>query len=207
MAYLITGVDEDVVHASTHGMLTRDDLAFLRERASSIVRTGGEYVSRFLRTAKERLDRFDFNLMRDRVERLSDRSQKRWDDDVIKDLLTIQDIQNAKSMMREYIMAEPRLRSLYHKGLADGFGELYIDENPGVVGRAHKTYRDVMIGAFDDTVVDEERWITYLDALSDDGECELSCLSRNKVRRTWAEIRNLLDEGGVDPSSVLGKIL
>lgn len=205
MAYLLSQDDSDVIHATTHGMINREDLGFLRERMSATMRTVGSFASKYLTEARDKLEAFDLGRLRDRVEVMRDRFGKRWDEDRILEVVDLSGFQNAKPTMRKYIMAEPRTRRLYHQGRLDGYGSLYVDDAPDCVGREHTAYREVMQGAF---VGDEEedRFVTYMGLETEEGQ-PLSHVEREAIRRTWAEQRALLDRGTQDPTSPLRKTL
>jgi len=205
MAYLLSQADNDVIHATTHGLINNDDLGFLRERMSSTMRTMGNFASKYLNEAREKLEKFDLGRLRDRVEVMRDRFGRRWDEDRILEVVDLGGFQNAKPTMRKYIMAEPRTRRLYHQGRLDGYGSLYQDDEPDCVGREHTAYREVMQGA---SVGDEEedRFVTYLGLETEEGH-PLSHVERTAVRRTWAEQKAILDRGKQDPTSPLRKTL
>ena len=48
-------------------------------------------------------------------------------------------------------MAQPDIRSLYHKGHCDGYSDTYVDMEPGLVGEQHYDYRRVMDGVVEET--------------------------------------------------------
>jgi hypothetical protein len=207
MAYIVSA-DDDVIHAATHGIMDREDLSFLRDRMDSAMRSAGNYASSFLKEASTRLANFDLGKLRDRVSGLRDRFGKRWDDDRIVLLSTLTEIQNAKSRMRRYTMAEPRTRRLFQQGRLEGYGKLYEDEEPSAIGRDHTPYREVMNGAYDGSVEDEDRYTTYLEVADEYGDQPLSFDERTSVRHgTWAAQRGFLDEGKQDPVSPIKNTL
>lgn len=207
MAYLVSTDDDDVIHATTHGIMSRGDLSFLRERIDSAVRSASGVAARYLNAARDSLARFDFSRLRDNVESMRDRFGRRWDEDRILPLTDLPSLQHAKPTMRQYVMAEPRTRQLYYQNRLDGYGDLYEDDDVGAIGRAHSTYREVMNGSYVDEVEDEDRFVTYLDALDEYGETTLSKTKRDAIRRTWEVQRELLDKGKQDFTSTLRKTL
>lgn len=207
MAYILDDADDDLIHSTTHGIIDRDDLNFLRDRVDNAFRTAGGFASRYLESARESLARFDLGRLRDRVDSLRGRFGRRDDEDRIRELITIEDFQNAKPTMRRYLMAETRLRTLVLRGRADGWSGLYSNHDGDVVGRDHGDWREVMNGAHDESVVDEDRWTTYPDRLDEYGETILTHVGRQAVRFSWRELRARLDEGKQDPSSHLRKTL
>lgn len=206
MAYLMDTDDEDVIHATTHGIMSREDLSFLRERMDRAMRTAGSFASDFLRSASEKLATFDLGRLRDKVEGMRDRHRMRFDDDVILPIFDISGAQNAKSVNRKYIMADTRVRRLWQLGRLDGYGDLYEDTEPGAIGRDHTPYREVMNGAHEE-VNGEDRFTTFLDVRDEHGDDPLSLVERHTVRNSWKTLYDLLDRGGQDPTSRLRKTL
>jgi hypothetical protein len=206
MAYLMDTDDDDVIHATTHGIMSRDDLSFLRERMDSAMRSAGSYASDFLRSASEKLASFDLGRLRDKVEGMRDRFHKRWEEDRIGPIMNLSAAQNAKSVNRKYTMADTRIRRLYQLGRLDGYGRLYEDEEPGALGRDHTPYREVMNGAHE--VVDgEDRFTTFMGVCDEHGDAPLSVIEKHTVRDSWKVLYDLLDQGKQDPTSPLRKTL
>jgi hypothetical protein len=103
-------------------------------------------------------------------------------------LETIEELQAAQPMMQRYMMANPTIRTLYHRQLCNGFSDSYKDMYPGVIGETHQDYRKVMTGAIQDytTPDGEESWhaMQYLDDM-DDGDRELDPMERLTMRKVW----------------------
>jgi hypothetical protein len=54
---------------------------------------------------------------------------------------TLQQFQQANTVMQRWIMAEPTFRTLYHKQMCDGYADTYVDMHPGKVGVDHYDWR------------------------------------------------------------------
>lgn len=199
--------DEDLLRASTHGMLDSDDVRFFRDRLDTAMRLAGSSANDYLRSAYDSLKNFDLGRLRDRVDGLRDRFNKRWDEDRLFRLKTIRDAQNSKPVQRRYLMSIPRLRALYQAGRSDGFGDLYHDEEPGAIGRNHTPYREVWNGSYVENDEGEDRFVQYLGVEDEDGEQPLNHRSRVDGRANEEFINELLDQGGQDPASVKCKTL
>ena len=128
-----------------------------------------------------------------------------WIPDEIQILESIGRMQYAPNVMRRYVMACPELRTLYHQGRVEGYGESYIDLQPGMVGADHYDYRRVMNGV---VVTDPEQstdWqaTTYIEPLrADDRELEL--VEQADIQATWQLLRPMLVPGEEDPTSKWG---
>lgn len=207
MAFLVEVDNEDVIHATTHGIISRSDLSFLRERMDTSFRTATGNARRYLEVARDKLASFDFGKLRDSVEGMRDRFGKRWDQDRVAFLPGLVDLRNAKPTMRNYIMADTRIRLLYQQGRCEGYGDGYVDDEVGAIGRDHSTYREVMNGSYSEGSEGEDTFVTYLGIVDEHGDSNLSHDGKQLIRRTWAELRAILDMGVFDPTSAKGKTL
>lgn len=204
MAYIMDTDDNDVIHATTHGIMSRSDLNFLRDRMDRAVRSAGSMASDYLKVAREKLENFDLNRLRDKVEAMQNRFDTVWNEDRIMDLFEIKEFQQAKSNMRPYLMAEPTYRKLFHEGRADGFGDLYIDDEPGKIGRDHTKYREIYNGSHQE-VDGEDQFVSYLDVIDEHGDADLNFEKKISLRWTLAELKEHTRRGKQDPLSPLKK--
>lgn len=204
MAYIVDEYDDDVMHASTHGMVSREDMSFLKGMSERLLGRGPrEFTNRYLGYARDTLERFDFDLVRRKVSAIRDRYKRRFNVDDITLLSTIQDVQSARPQMRKYIMASPRIRDLYQKGRIEGYGDLYEDLDPTVKTAQYEPYREVNNGSY---VGDDEHdaWITHLEVADEYGDENLSHMEKVIIRRGWKAISDWIDENGEDPTSLAG---
>lgn len=199
--------DADLIRTSTHGMMTRDDVRFFRDRMDSALRVAGDTASDYLRSARDRLEGFNLNRLRDRVEAMRERFTKRWDDDRISLLGDVADFQDAKPTSRRYLMAGLRIRKLFQQGRCDGYGDLYHDDEPGAIGRTHTPYREMMNGSYVEEVEDEDRFVNYLGVEDEDGEQVLIHRNRVIARENVKTMEEILNRGKQDPTSPKRKTL
>lgn len=199
--------DADLIRTSSHGMMSREDLRFFRDRMDTAIRSAGAGASEYLRSAYDNLASFNLDRLRDRVEAMRDRFTKRWDEDRVCRLPSISDFQNAKPSNRRYIMAIPRLRALWQAGRCDGFDGLYDDEEPGAIGRNHTPYREMMNGSYVEENEDEDTFVTYFGVEDDEGEQPLTGARRQDLRVNMRTMEEILNRGTQDPTSVKRKTL
>lgn len=207
MAYIVSDGDADVIHASTHGMMSRNDLEFFRDRLDRTVRSAGSFASRYLTRAKEALDNFDFSSIRDRVEGMRSRFGSRWDEDRIVPFVNLEDFRNAKPRMRSIVMAHPRYRTLWYQGRADGYDGLYVDDEANSIGREHDLYREIYNGSCLDSVEDEDQFVTYLGVIDEHGDANMMSGEKWDSRDTHEVLDEILDRGKLDPCSLVNKTL
>lgn len=69
--------------------------------------------------------------------------------DVVRRLTTIEEVQNAPNSMVRWLMTEPEFRARYHEQRCAGYGERYIDIQPGKVKEDHDDWCRVNSGVID----------------------------------------------------------
>ncbi|MNQ02267.1 hypothetical protein D3C85_149360 [compost metagenome] len=207
MAYIVSDGDADVIHASTHGMMSRADLEFFRDRIDKVSRAAGNFASRYLGRAKDALDNFDFSSIRDRVEGMRSRFGKRWDEDRILPLVDLGDFQNAKPKMRAIVMSNPRYRALWYKGQADGYDGLYEDDERDSIGREHDMYREIYNGSHVEGEEGEDTFVTYLGVVDEYGDAKFNISEKDDARDTHRTLEEILNRGKQDPGSLVRKTL
>lgn len=120
--------------------------------------------------------------------------------DDIREYQTISQMQQAQSQMRQYIMADPYIRGLYHQGRIEGYADYYFDTNPDDVGRTHDSYRKMVDGVVQ---IDEEgehvvQFFMHGDSASDSLP---HFTERIDMCNTVANIRTMIKQGFEDPTS------
>jgi hypothetical protein len=117
-------------------------------------------------------------------------------------LTTIDEMRFAQPVMQRYIMAEPTVRTFFHKQQCDGYSSSYFDPEPTSIGKDHYDYRRVMSGIIVDEVDSEgnERWVShnYYDEARDN-EPELDFQEKVTILKTW-NIAKMFIEAGQDPT-------
>lgn len=120
--------------------------------------------------------------------------------DTIIPLDSILSIQQASLTMQRWVMAEPTIRSLYHKQLVNGYSDTYVDMEPDRIGEEHYDYRRVMHGVVRDDVEDYDWVVTmYPDDLHE-GDRELTALEQNDVCNMWDLVKLYAQARQEDPT-------
>lgn len=208
MAYAIhADTDDRSIHASIHGLLSRSNLEYYQDRLRDRVGRATGFASRYLSRAMDIVESIDLGSIRDQVDAIRDRYGKRWDVDRIMETVDLSDLQQAKPVMRRWLMANTRARKLYYGDKIYGFGGDFDRTEGQLFGSDLFDYRNVMQGAYvgDD---EEDRYVTYLDILEDRGNDELlSPAQRETIRLAWEFMEMHLDAGGQDPTSPYKTVL
>lgn len=120
-----------------------------------------------------------------------------WQNDSIKRLKTLHEIQQAPQSMIPWIMAHPFLRASYMREGCSGYGEAYGNEHPIGVGEGHYDYRRVMNG-----VIDKGKYVNYHEKIQI--QDLLNIFEKNNIRYTWKIIDGLIENGNSDPTDPWG---
>lgn len=202
MAYLIgTDVDDRTINASIHGVMSRSNLEFYRDRLESKVSRVKGFASKWMSKALDSVRDFDLDALRDGVDNLRSRYGRRWDADRILGLNTLEDVQQAKTVMRRWLMANTRARKGYYEDRLYGYDGKWNQTQGAVYGDELDDYRNVMQGA-EIGDEDEDRFVTYLDVLEDTANDEmLTPDQREFIRHSWEMLEMQLDAAGQDPTS------
>lgn len=166
------------------------------EQASQRVLDSGAQLIEKARETFERVTSSDTARLARAVAR---QARHAWQTDEIHAFNDIGQMQTAGPVMQRWIMANPLVRTMYHNQQVEGYSDSYVDVEPGAVGEMHYDYRRVMDGI----VVEEdgEYWATtYDDELRPDDR-ELLHEEQVDIRRTWAEVMAIVEQGGDDPTS------
>jgi len=107
-----------------------------------------------------------------------------FDSDTIRPLHTLEEFQHAKARMRRYVMANPELRSMFHKQRIEGYGSSYEDLEPDRIGANHYDYRRVMDGVVEIDESGDWSSTTYFDELRD-GDRDLLLSEQVNISLTW----------------------
>lgn len=199
--------DEDVMHARTHGIMSTSDLSFFRDRAERSMREIGGFRSAYAQESYDAIASFDLAGLRDRVEATNDRFEHRWYKNIIQELDDLIAIRNATAINRRYIMADARVRRLHQLGRTDGYGDLYEDEDPMAAPLEHQANREIITGSYVEEIEEADTWRMCMGTLDENGDQIARASQREMVRHNRRKVHELLDLGGLDPLSPLGKTL
>lgn len=200
MARVITG-DVDVFRASMYGPPQQSVINHVRNHLYSAAERMGAVGQSIIQYAEESIDR----AVNSDAYRLANAALRRvtsiWDANEIRALCEIWQVQNAKPVMMEYVMAEPTIRRLYQQGLCEAYGPEYIDHNKSDIGENHVVWQRVNSGMVTiGTDEDDFDWHSTTYGNSDDDTPELHFEQQLDIHQTWDTIRDSISKG-IDPTS------
>lgn len=120
-------------------------------------------------------------------------------------LNTIEQFQTAGLNMVNWIMTDPHLRQLYHRGVIEGWADTYVDLYPHETGESSTAYMLLNNGLF---VPDEESGWKYFNygTVYDNYET-LTIQEVDAIKSAQQRLAQLIELGGQDPTSQYGKML
>jgi hypothetical protein len=199
MAQVIIG-DDRMFNAAVFGQPDWRAQEFLAEQYSNLSHRLTQTGQQFMAMARQTYDTMN-NSQAMRIMRAAGRKiNSLWEQDDIRRLTTIGELQHAQPVMQRWIMAEPEIRSLYQQQRLDGYSDTYIDMHPGAIGEDHYDYRRVMNGMIVDNKADDG-WsaTTYIEELAE--EQELTLEEQVEIIDTWHLAKRMIREGREDPTS------
>ena len=177
-----------------------DTYAYMRSTTeryrSNLSERGRSFMSRIEETYRA-IERSDIVRLTRSVSR---KASNLWQVDEIRKLIDIGDFQHPPERMRRWVMASVDVRRRYHRGECEGYGDEYIDHDPGVRGEDHYDWRRVSNGVFK---YDEERGVsvasTYYEPLRNSDD-HLSLVDQDDILCSWDILKGLMS-GTEDPTS------
>lgn len=126
---------------------------------------------------------------------------------LFKELNDIGALQHAPGSMQHLLMANPVVRTLFHRGLVDGYSETYTDMQPNAIGEDHLHYRLATNGIVIKDYKDGMYYSTsYHDEELDLYE-ELDIVEQSIIANAWQRANVILAEGKDDPTSIFNSSL
>lgn len=189
----------DTYQSVTYGQPHQGTLNFLQTMVETPTQMLNDVGQRFMSTVRESFDYFSGEGARRRLRAAGNIISSRWDADVIKPLATLDELQVAPPSMHRWLMAEPTIRHLYHNNQCDGYGDSYVDLEPGKIGEEHSDWRMVMDGIVQET---DDGWYfnQYIeDTLEED--VELLADEQFDILRSWEAMATAALNREEDPTS------
>lgn len=188
--------------AIAFGVPIQANLNFLEERLTHYSNTMQEAGEAFLKRGMEVFNRYGGSDAI-RMAKAAVRSvQHAFDKDVVRELRTIGQVQQAGQNMQRWIMANPDIRAMFHQQRCDGYSNSYVDVAPDSIEKDHYDWRLINTGIVEETPDDpdyEFSAINYLDESADD--VLLTLEEKLEIKSTWDFVSKMMLPGKEDPTS------
>lgn len=128
---------------------------------------------------------------------------------IIFEAVDIDDFRTAGFTMQRFLMADPVVRSKFHRQKIDGYSETYIDNHPNDVGIDHYDYRRVVDGVIREEK-DENGDVQFIREVFyeelTEGDRDLDAVEQHAILDSW-DIQRMFIEAGIDSTNRLGGVL
>ena len=202
MAQLITG-DSDTFNALAFGETHPGTQQFLSNQMEAPSSALNDYGRQFFEQTQALYHRLEQSNPARLIKAAKRAIGSIWQNNEIRYLSTIGEMQWAPLAMQRYIMAEPTVRQMYHEQRLEGYDGTYKDAYPEDIGESHYHYRRVMNGIVDFNEGDDEpEWsaTTYYDDLEEEDN-ELDLLEQDDILLSWQNVLDAIQRGNEDPTS------
>ena len=162
-------------------MLTQEGLNFVQQTRQDWSKFFGEEAARLARAGVRKIASL-------------------WENDSIRQLVGIAQLQHAPVVMQPFIMAQPEIRQAFFEQKIDGYSDTYVNEHDKDIGKDHYHYQCVMSGIVEDTEEDEWSAVTYFQEYIKP-EDQLNFDQKLDVLSTWNEVLLRFKTGRDDPTS------
>lgn len=199
MANFFTG-GRDTFNAATFGMVSQNTAAFFQSRREEFFPSLAPMARAFHESVNDIYRGYDESLAM-RTVRAAVRALKgMWRPDGISVCSEIGHFQHASYEMQRWCMAEPQLRQMHLTQQCHGYGDTYVDNDPGArPGWTHYDYRRATNTLYMEE--GEERMVasSYFEDLLP-GDRDLSIEEQSEIQESWGHLRHHLMRRIEDPT-------
>lgn len=181
------------------------NLQYIQQQFSNFADTLTNTGSAFINGAKALFEEIQNSDMVRKAKTALRLAEVNFHPNMVMPLETLEELQTAQLGMQRWIMAQPDIRNMYHKGLVNGYSDTYVDMHPEQVGIGHYDYRRVMNGILVEDGDDKTDY--YFDEFIEDlyeGDRELDFLEQCDVLKTWEVIKMYVEARKDDPTNPFG---
>ena len=201
---VVTG-DDSTFSAMAFGQASAAAVNYVRNEIARAADVLTDFGRMGLQAAQAVFEQFHGEAAIRKAREISRRIGWIYQEDCVRPLVTIPELQAAMPIMQRWIMANPRIREFHNRQECASYAGSYIDIYPGTVGEDHYDYRQVMNGVVRDEERDDDKplYSIYLDELLE-GDRKLDLDEKIDILDTWAAVNAVLDVGIDDPTSIGG---
>jgi len=195
----------DLIDVFAGGHLDPGALAYFDQRSQELQQSVTGQAAQFFQQARHLYQIISATDATQILRNLQGKVDAVWDQNTIRLMNTLSQMQTANPIMQRWIMAQPDLRKMYLNNEVEGYGESYVNYHGDAVGRAHYDYRQVIEGMVMPTA-DGYTVTHFIEERSED-ETPLTLHQKADILNTWQMVKHYLDEADEDPTSPTGNRL
>lgn len=155
MPVFISGGGTNAVHQLSYGNVSQATVNFLQGQLSSMQNT--PYLQGFYAVAQQQFENINGDAARRIADTVIRNSDSLFQENVIRSLTTIEQLQTAPLIMQRWLMTSELLRTETAKGRINGYNETYVNKDPGMNGVFHRDWRLLNQGVVKE--VDDGDWM------------------------------------------------
>lgn len=176
---------------------------YMASTVNNFAATVGQSAASTVSFVTERFNDFRTGKTFRKLEAVRNKLNNFWEVDSVRTLSNVGMIQNAPDEMVRWVMAHPGMQQAYIDNRTEGYGDRYINTDPGKVGKFHRDYRLATHGVVVRTPVKGNVHYdasTYFDPMVDEAY-NLSVLDKACIANTYDVLTDCLANGDADPAS------
>jgi len=197
---------DNAFDAIVYGEQHPANLEFFRQQTRSLSETLTDAGRNFFSNVQQLHEQFNGSEAMRLTKAAIRASKSLFKPDIISSIFDVGEMQQAQPIMQRFIMANPVIRQMYHDQRCDGFGDSYVDMEPGKISDGHYDYRRVMHGMVQESEVDDWTASFYMEDLHE-GDKHLTMDEKVDVLQTWEIIEMFMAKGNEDPTSPFNNLL
>jgi hypothetical protein len=183
------------------GLPNANTVNFFENVQAKIAEKASHYSHDFMNMGKQMFDSVYSTRALELAKAAMNKAGALFDQDIIRELRTMDEFQVAQPTMMRYIMANPVVRERWQDGRCEGYGDSYYDMFPGMRGEDHYDYRMVMDGVAFEVEETGEWWVKqYIESNHETAE-HLSVSDKLSILSTWNNVEAMMALAAKDPTS------
>jgi hypothetical protein len=190
----------DAFDAVVYGESHPNNLQYFQNQVNSVSNTLTEIGQGFFSNTQKLYEDIHGSEAMRRLRAVVRTAKSLFAPNVVSSMLDIGVMQQAPYVMQRWIMAEPMVREMYQKQICEGYGNSYLDTNPGTIGDTHYDYQRVMHGV----VRESEEFdfeVKFYMSENVEGDRDLTLSEKADIMTTWENVRSLMKRALEDPTS------
>lgn len=204
MPVFINSGGSNAIHQLSFGSVTQSTVNFLQNQLATIQNT--PYLQSFLPVAQMQFENLNGESARRAAEAVIRNATALFEENVIRQLNTIEQLQTASLVMQRWIMTSTLLREQAAAGHIYGWRDTYVDHEPGMTGIFNTDYRRLNQGILQE--VEDGDWkVTQYFEECPEGEEDLTISKKVDIFSSISFAEQFVKAREEDPTSPYGDFM